>query len=170
MPGQIGGPFGGSVIYLCQHNADGAFGLVINKPSELKLSELCSELDLPTPERDRTLLDGGPVEPGRGFILHSPEAHYEGSLNITDEVVLSASSEALIEIGRGDGPTQSLLTMGYAGWGPGQLEGEMHTDAWLSCPGDPAVLFDTPIEQRAQRAARALGVDFRLISPQSGNA
>ena len=170
MPGQIGGPFGGSIVYVCQHNPDGAFGLVVNKLSELSLSALCDELKLPAPEYDAQLHDGGPVDPGRGFILHSPERRYEGSIDVSDAVVLSASSDALVDIGSGDGPSQVLMTLGYAGWGPGQLDAELQTDAWLTCPGDPAVLFNTPIEQRVQRAADSLGVDFRLISPQSGNA
>lgn len=170
MPGQLGGPFGGAIIYVCQHNPDGAFGLVVNKRSELTLAALCDELELPSPSHDHALLDGGPVEPGRGFILHSPEAHYEGSIDVSDHVVLSASSDALLDIGQGNGPSDALLTMGYAGWGPGQLDAEMSTDAWLSCPGDANVLFNTAIEQRVQKAARSLGVDFRLISPQTGNA
>jgi len=172
MPGLVDSYFGGTVIYLCEHNADGAMGLVINRPSELSLGELLTQvgLDIRGAPSTQAVLEGGPVARERGFILHSADRRYEASLEVTDGLVLTASREALAAIATGEGPAQFLVALGFAGWGPGQLEQELKENVWLTCPVDTAVLFDVPFEQRVVRAAAVLGIDFNLLSGQAGHA
>ncbi|MCR9277987.1 MAG: YqgE/AlgH family protein [Pseudomonadaceae bacterium] len=176
MPSQLGSYFGGSIIYVCQHNDDGALGLIVNRRSDTAFAELIAPLSAaergndPGPANAPLVYEGGPVEPGRGFILHSSECHYDGSLSVTDEITLSASRDALAEIHAQAGPRRYLLALGYTGWGPGQLEREMQADAWLSCEADLDVLFDTNIDDKVSATASALGIDFSLMATQAGNA
>jgi len=172
MPGLADGYFGGTITYLCEHNADGAMGIVINRPSTMTLGELFAQLgiatlDLPTHQR---VLEGGPVAGERGFILHSDDRRYDASLDLGAGLVLSASREALEAIATGVGPSRFLIALGFAGWGPGQLEQELIENAWLTCPADLEVLFDTPFEARVVRAAAALGIDFNRLSGHAGHA
>lgn len=176
MPSQLGSYFGGSIIFVCQHNDDGALGLIINRPSDTTFAELIAPLSAvergnePGPAHAPLVLEGGPVEPGRGFILHSSECHYEGSLSVSDELTLSASRDALAEIHAGRGPRRYLLALGYTGWGPAQLEEEMSADSWLACEADLDVLFDTDVDSKVNATADAMGIDFRLMATQAGNA
>jgi putative transcriptional regulator len=172
MPGLVDSYFGGTIIYLCEHNADGAMGLVVNRPSELSLGELLSQvgLDVPAAAATRPVLEGGPVARERGFILHSAERRYEASLEVADDLVLTASREALAAIAADRGPTRFLVALGFAGWAPGQLEQELKDNVWLTCPVDTAVLFEIPFDQRVVRAAAGLGIDFNLLSGQAGHA
>lgn len=172
MPGLTGDYFGGTITYLCEHNADGAMGLVVNRPSELTLVDLLRQVDLDSggPGGDQPVLEGGPVARERGFILHSDDRHYDASLDLGAGLVLTASREGLEAIAAGSGPEQFLVALGFAGWGPGQLEQELLDNAWLTCPADLTVLFDVPFEQRVVRAAAALGIDFKLLSGRAGHA
>lgn len=172
MPGLADGYFGGTVTYLCEHNAEGAMGLVINRASEMTLLELMTQLDLPTPARiaDRAVLEGGPVARERGFVLHSADRRYDASLDLGPGLVLSASRQALEAIATDTGPENFVIALGFAGWGPGQLEQELLENAWLTCPADAAVIFDVPFEARVARAAAALGIDFSRLSGQAGHA
>jgi putative transcriptional regulator len=172
MPGLADGYFGGTITYLCEHSPEGAMGLVINRPSEMTLIELLRQLELDPTDRitDRPVLEGGPVARERGFILHTDDRHYDASLDLASGLVLTASREALEAIAAGNGPGQFLVTLGFAGWGPGQLEQEIIDNAWLTCPADPAVIFEVPFEQRVVRAAAALGIDFNLLSGRAGHA
>jgi putative transcriptional regulator len=172
MPGLSDSAFGGTIIYLCEHSADGAMGLVINRASELTLVELLAQLGM-SPRAvtvDIPVMDGGPVARDRGFILHSADCHYDASLDLGAGLVLTTSREALEAIAAGQGPEQFLVALGFAGWGPGQLEQELMENAWLNCPAEPAVLFDTPFDERVVRAAASLGIDFNLLSGQAGHA
>ena len=172
MPGLADSEFGGTIIYLCEHSADGAMGLVVNRASELTLVELLAQLGM-RPRGvtvDIPVMDGGPVARDRGFILHSADRHYDASLDLGEGLVLTASREALEAIAEGRGPERFLVALGFAGWGPGQLEQELMENAWLSCPADAAVLFDAPFDQRVARAASSLGIDFNLLSGQAGHA
>jgi putative transcriptional regulator len=172
MPGLADGYFGGTVTYLCEHNAEGAMGLVINRASEMTLLELLTQLELPTPARiaGRAVLEGGPVARERGFVLHSAERRYDASLDLGPGLVLSASRQALEAIAGDTGPDKFVIALGFAGWGPGQLEQELLENAWLTCPADPAVIFDVPFEERVMRAAATLGIDFSRLSGQAGHA
>ncbi|MFW6094335.1 MAG: YqgE/AlgH family protein [Pseudomonadota bacterium] len=172
MPGLSGSYFGDTLTYLCEHNADGAMGLVINRPSELSLVELLSQLGMQASDiaAEVPVMDGGPVARDRGFILHTDDERFDASLELGNGLMLTAAREVLEAIAAGAGPRQYLVALGYAGWDAGQLEEELKDNAWLTCPASPAVVFDEPFDTRVAKAAEALGIDFRLMSGQAGHA
>jgi len=171
MPGLAGTYFGDTVTYLCEHNAQGALGLMINRPSEISLGELLRRVGIEEPSDlpDVPVMVGGPVSPDRGFILHTSDDRFDASLDLGDGLMLSAAREVLEAIARNDGPESYLVALGYAGWDGGQLEDEIRDNAWLTCPGDQRIIFHTPFEERVSKAAAALGIDFRLMSGQAGH-
>lgn len=172
MPSLNGGFFGHAVTYICEHDAEGALGLVINQPTELSLHELLQHLEL-EPAADLPELPvfrGGPVQPEHGFVLHTAEQTWRGSQPITDSIVLTTSRDVLEAINAGQGPRRALIALGHAGWGPGQLESELAENAWLTARADPDILFDRPSAERWAAAAALIGVDVNLISPASGHA
>jgi len=166
--------FARTVTYLCSHDDSGALGIVINRPLELTLAELLEHIQLPMPPSQQLqnlgVYSGGPVQPQQGFVLHTPVKQWESTLHIADDIGLTTSSDVLRALAAGDGPEQILVALGYAGWGPGQLEQEMIENAWLSGPADPGVIFATPASERWQAAAALLGVDVRLLSSDAGHA
>jgi putative transcriptional regulator len=172
MPGLTGGYFGDTVTYLCEHNDDGAMGLVINRPAQLPLVELLGQLgiDAARVSPEVPVMDGGPVSRERGFILHSDDVRFDVSLDLGDGLMLTAAREVLEAIAAGEGPADYLVALGYAGWDAGQLEQEMLDNAWLNCPADPDVIFHEPLDNRVVKAAAALGIDIRLMSGQAGHA
>jgi len=162
-----------TVIYMCAHNADGAMGLIVNRPlEELSFRDLLDRLDIECPGTvaDVTVQYGGPVETGRGFVLHTPEYDHDGTITVNDEVGLTATIEILKDIAENNGPRRAILTLGYAGWGPGQLDSEIQQNAWLNVPADDSLLFDTDIEARWERAIAKIGVDLSLLSGDHGHA
>ena len=166
--------FAQSVTYICEHNQDGALGLVINRPTSVTLGELLehmgqSEVAIPT-VRSTPILFGGPVQTDRGFVLHSPCGGWEASLPVTEEVALSTSRDILLAMARGEGPTKAMIALGYAGWGAGQLEREMVDNAWLSGPADMNIVFDVPMQMRWEAAAASLGVELTMLSGDVGHA
>jgi putative transcriptional regulator len=164
-----------SLIYLCAHSAEGAFGLVVNRPvPNLRVGEVLDQLSIDAegmPE-DRAVLLGGPVEPARGFVLHRDEPSDTGpSQPLPGGLALSASIEMLSAIGKGRGPSDWVLALGYAGWGPGQLEGELAQNAWLTCDGQDTLIFvEKPGEEQWHAALRSIGVDPRTLSATAGRA
>ncbi len=172
MPNQVGSYFGDTITYICDHGPDGAMGLMINRPSEITLFELLSQLGLDSSHElvEVPVLDGGPVSTDHGFVLHTRDEKFSGSTDLGNNLMLSTARETLEAIAAGHGPEQYLVTLGYAGWGGGQLEAELAENAWLSCPADPAVLFDVPYDQRVSQAAASLGIDFSLMSARAGYA
>jgi len=165
--------FSRSVTLICEHNEEGALGIVINHPTDFTLGELLEQLELiEDPDRfsTTTLYSGGPVQVEHGFILHQPAGHWQHSLHITDELALTTSRDLLEAIAHGDSPAESLIALGYAGWGAGQLEHELSENAWLTTPADSEILFHLPAEQRWQAAASRLGVDLSLLSGDTGHA
>jgi putative transcriptional regulator len=181
MPG-IGDPrFERTVIFLCVHSADGAMGLVVNKATEqLTFPELLQRLDL-LPQNERIKLPpqvlsmkvqiGGPVESGRGFVLHTSDYHASDStLPIDESIGLTATLDVLRAIAAGVGPRQALLALGYAGWGPGQLEREIQQNGWLHCETDETLLFDTDLDAKYELALRKLGIDPSMLTSYSGHA
>jgi putative transcriptional regulator len=165
--------FARSVIYVCAHNADGAMGLVVNKELEsLSFSELLEQvgIDVPSPDKQIRVHFGGPVETGRGFVLHTAEYDHGGTLAVDDSFAFTASIEILREIVSGTGPDRSLLALGYAGWGPGQLDAEIQANGWLHAPADPSLVFDADIDAKWQSAIAALGIDVTMLAGQSGHA
>jgi putative transcriptional regulator len=181
MPGMTDERFARTVIYLCAHSAEGAMGIILNKPApDLKLPDLLVQLDiisepeairLPGKIEQMQVLMGGPVETSRGFVLHSPDFHIEQStLAIDSEICLTATIDILRAIATGRGPRNAMLALGYAGWGAGQLEGEIQQNGWLNCPADPSVVFDFAIDEKYERAMRVIGVDPAMLSSTAGHA
>lgn len=161
-----------SVIFLCAHNEEGAMGLVVNKIIDsVTMPELLEKLGIPTPNLSglARVHAGGPVEEGRGFVLHSDDYVEENTL-VVGSMALTATLDILRAIGRGEGPRRSLLALGYAGWGPGQLDAEMQHNGWLHVPADEAIVFDEQISDKWQRALAKLGVDPLSLSGDAGHA
>ena len=162
-----------SVIYLCAHNAEGAMGLLVNRLFDaITFPDLLEQLNIETgPKTEQIRVHfGGPVESGRGFVLHSADYTEKDSLTVGDNLALTATLEILRAIGRGEGPRKSLLALGYAGWGPGQLDSELQQNGWLHAPADEAILFDVDLESKWQRALGKLGVELSMLSGDAGHA
>ena len=173
MPAMQDPRFEHTVIFLCAHNADGAMGLIVNRPlKKLSFPELLDQLGIARGTSDINIgvQYGGPVETGRGFVLHTPEYEQNGTISVDNRVGLTATVEILRDIASNRGPRQSLLALGYAGWGPGQLENEIQQNAWLNVPADDHLLFVEGIELRWERAIGKLGIDPSLLSDQHGHA
>ena len=178
----IGDPrFERTVIYMCAHTSEGAMGIAVNKPSgDLSFTGLLERLDilksdeqirLPAELRSRPVLVGGPVEPGRGFVLHSSDYYLpEGTMPINASIGLTATLDVLRAMALGEGPRHALLALGYAGWGPGQLEMEISQNGWLTCEADEDILFGVPHGERYPKALARLGVDLGNLSPDAGHA
>ncbi len=166
--------FAHSVTYICEHNEDGALGLVINRPTTVTLGELLEHMgqsEIAIPEvRSIPIQFGGPVQTDRGFVLHSPCGSWEATLSITQDIALSTSRDILLAMARGVGPDRAMIALGYAGWGAGQLEQEMAANAWLSGPADIDILFDLPMDRRWEAAAASLGIELGLLSGDVGHA
>jgi putative transcriptional regulator len=165
--------FARSVIYMCAHSADGAMGLVVNKELEsLSFSELLEQVGIDGPHSDDQILIhfGGPVETSRGFVLHTADYDQGGTMAVDDDFAFTASIDILREIANGTGPQRSLLALGYAGWGPGQLDAEIQANGWLHAPSDPSLVFDTAIDSKWQSAIATLGIDANMLAGQAGHA
>lgn len=181
MPGMADERFARAVIYVCAHSAEGAMGIVVNKPAaDLSFPDLLVQLDI-VPEAERILLPqqagslqvlmGGPVETSRGFVLHSPDFFIEQStLPIDDSICLTATVDILRAIARGEGPKEAVLALGYAGWSAGQLETEIQSNGWLNCPADPELIFHSALDSKYDLALRRLGIDPAMLSSEAGHA
>jgi putative transcriptional regulator len=170
MPAMADPNFSGSVVYICDHSDRGALGLVINRPTELSLSTLFDRIDLKleiAPWKDTLVYFGGPVQTERGFVLHVPPGSYSSTLPVTPDISLTTSKDVLEAVAEGIGPQKMLVTLGYSGWGAGQLEGEIAANAWLTVTATPQILFDTPAEDRYGAALKLLGVDSTQLSGRS---
>jgi putative transcriptional regulator len=175
--------FARSVVYMCEHSERGAMGLIINKPSDLSMRQLFDKVDLPLRREDlidAPVLQGGPVQTDRGFVLHDPivmddpaqdgSAIYASTLTVTDGLEMTTSRDVLEALSSGAGPRRVLVTLGYASWGEGQLESELAENAWLTVPADVGIVFDTPLEQRYEKALDLLGLKAWMLSPEAGHA
>jgi putative transcriptional regulator len=174
MPGMGDLRFERSVIFMCAHSAEGAMGLIVNKPApELSFADLLRQLKIPSgPDLGRERVHfGGPVEHGRGFVLHSAEYAVEGaSLRVSGDFAMTATIDILQDMARGEGPKRALLALGYAGWGPGQLEGEIQANGWLTTAADPELVFGQRDGEKWEAALRSLSIDPRLLSAEGGRA
>jgi putative transcriptional regulator len=173
MPGMPDPRFAKSVIYLCAHNEEGAMGLVVNRPMDsLTFPDLLEQLEIetPSPEDQIRVLEGGPVEAARGFVLHSADYLQEATMLVNDEVGLTATIEILHAIATGEGPQKCLLALGYAGWGPGQLDAEIKENGWLHVEADASLLFEGELDAKWQRAMEKIGIDPRMLSDEAGHA
>lgn len=173
MPG-LGDPnFARTVTLICEHSSQGAMGLVINRPTDLSLSDVLEQMEIEKTGTTRLEMPvhlGGPVQNNRGFVVHEPLGHWESTLPITDTLGVSTSRDILVALVQNRGPDRCFLALGYAGWSAGQLEREIADNAWLSGPADNTILFDTPAAARWSAAAHLLGVDLALISGDTGHA
>jgi putative transcriptional regulator len=173
MPALADPHFARGVTLVCQHDENGAMGLVINHLSEYTLGEVFRQMDIegaaPALERQPVLV-GGPVQPDRGFVLHDDPRDFGSTLRFGKGLAVSTSRDILERLAKGEGPAQFLMTLGYAGWSAGQLEDELAQNAWLTVPADSAIFFQTPIEQRWRAAARSLGIDISGLSDLVGHA
>ena len=178
MPGLDDAAFARSVIYMCEHSDRGALGLVINKPSEINLQGLFDKVDLPLRRGDLTdspVFQGGPVQTERGFVLHEcmlagSESVYASTMTIPGGLEMTTSKDVLEELSSGAGPRKVFVSLGYSAWGQGQLESEISDNSWLTVEADLAVIFDTPVEQRYDKALLLLGVQSWMLSPEAGHA
>ncbi|WP_077034189.1 YqgE/AlgH family protein [Pelomonas sp. KK5] len=177
MPGMVDEAFAGSVVYMCEHNDKGALGLVINKPISLTLGNLFEKVDLSLPYDElaaRPVYYGGPVQTERGFVLHErldeEGGHYNATLSVPGGLEMTTSRDVLEALSNGAGPKRVIVTLGYSGWAAGQLEEEIGRNGWLTVDAAPEIIFDTPIEERYDRALALLGVDPRMLSAEAGHA
>lgn len=174
MPGMGDPRFEHTVIYLCAHSADGAMGLIVNKPApDVRFGDLLEQLDISADGDlgNQQVYFGGPVEHGRGFVLHSDEYFVpDSTLKIEGGVSMTATVDILKDIAGSKGPRMSLMTLGYAGWGPGQLESELQANGWLSCDADDEIIFEMRPEKKWEAALQQIGIDPRLLSAEGGRA
>jgi len=173
MPALADSRFAQSVIYLCAHTEEGAMGIVLNRPlTSPSFADLLAQLSVVPvpPARSINLCQGGPVDNARGFVLHTSDWTGDGSLRVDDRVALTASLDILKAIAAGGGPSRGMLALGYAGWGPGQLDAEIQQNAWLSAPADISLLFDDDHETKWRRALASLRIDPLLLSTAAGRA
>lgn len=174
LPGMSDPRFERSVIFMCAHSAEGAMGLIVNKPIEgLGFHDLVRNLDIRVTSNapDSPVLFGGPVETGRGFVLHSAEyTAANTTMPVTKEISLTATLDILKAIAEGQGPEQSVFTLGYAGWGPGQIESEIRLNGWVHCDADSKIVFEMDMDAKWSAAMRKLGIDLSLLSTNAGRA
>ncbi|NMM37377.1 MAG: YqgE/AlgH family protein [Glaciimonas sp.] len=177
MPSMPDPVFSGTVVYLCEHNSQGALGVVINRPTDMCIDDLLDRVELAgekAPEylaiADRPVMFGGQVQEDRGFVLHTPAANYSSTLKVNDQIAFTTSRDVLEAIATGQGPSQFLISVGYSGWSPGQLEDEISRNAWLTVLADPAVLFDVPFDARYAAAIKLLGIDPMMLASEAGHA
>jgi len=173
MPGMVDSNFAGSVTLLCQHNAAGAIGITINRMSNFTLGEVFSQLKIDCGNdviRNLPVLEGGPVAPDRGFVVHSPLDGYESSMKVGQEIMVTTSRDVLADIAKGSGPDKYVVALGYAGWGGGQLEGEMLANAWITVSADTAIIFDLQLPSRFDKALGRLGIKIDQLLPEAGHA
>jgi putative transcriptional regulator len=173
MPSMADPHFAHTLTYVCEHNPEGALGIVINKPIDMTLSALFEQINVPLADlalRESPVHFGGPVQIDRGFVLHRPLGNWQSTLAISEEIGLTTSKDVLEAVARGEGPTSVLVSLGYAGWSAGQLEQEIAQNAWLTVLASADVLFETPAEARLPAAMRLLGIDFSRLSDAVGHA
>ena len=177
MPGMADDTFAGAVVYLCEHTENGALGLVINKPIDITLKNLFDKVELPLDSPtlgQQPVFFGGPVQTERGFVLHDGSSGqggpYTSTLSIPGGLSMTTSKDVLEALASGTGPKRLLVTLGYSGWGAGQLEDELGRNGWLTVDAEPDIIFDTPIELRYDRALALLGFDPRMLSQEAGHA
>lgn len=173
MPGMADPNFNSTVTLICEHNEEGALGIVINRPLTLRLGGLFEQLEVDDADPDAAkdpVLMGGPVGQERGFVLHESTHSYENSLAVSSEINLTLSRDILDAMATGAGPRKSLVALGYAGWEPGQLEEEMLANSWLNVTASPDIVFDLPFADRWAAAAQSLGVDISRMAPDAGHA
>jgi putative transcriptional regulator len=177
MPGMSDGNFAGTVVYMCEHNDKGALGLVINRPIDINLKNLFEKVDLTLDRPDLAATPvyfGGPVQTERGFVLHesldAEGGHYSSTLKIAEGLEMTTSRDVLEALSNGAGPRKVFITLGYSGWSAGQLEEELGRNGWLNVDAEPDIIFNTPVEQRYDKALSLLGIDRNFLMGEAGHA
>ncbi len=173
MPSLNDGFFNQAVTYICEHDENGSFGIIINQQTNITLKQIAKEMAIETENNyddKQTVFIGGPVDQGRGFILHRPTGNWQSSLKINNNVALTTSKDILQAIVKNEGPEDNIVALGYAGWAAGQLDSEMASNTWLSCPADEQIIFYTPVKERWKAAAKLIGIDLSLLSSDTGHA
>jgi putative transcriptional regulator len=173
MPNMADPYFSRSLTYICEHNDQGALGVVVNRPIDMTLQALFERLSLKMGDgefADAPIYFGGPVQTDRGFVLHAPAGRWQSTLRVGEAIGLTTSKDILEAVGRGEGPERLLVTLGYAGWSPGQLEHEISQNAWLTVEASDAIIFETPAEERLPAAMELLGLDFATLQDEAGHA
>ena len=173
MPQLTDDVFGRSLIYLADHNDDGAWGVVVNKPIGLQLGDVFTQLDIPNEDsalRSEEVLQGGPVDQQHGLVLHPPGPSFEGTKDFNGGVSLSSSRDVLEALAAGEAPDNHIVVLGHAGWSAGQLEAEIADNAWLTSPANADILFNTDLENRRDAVAQCIGIDINTLVTQSGHA
>jgi putative transcriptional regulator len=173
MPAMDDPYFSKSLIYIAEHNEQGALGIIVNRPINMNLATLCEKIDLPFAANELGNLPvffGGPVQTDRGFVLHRPVGVWQSTLAVNDEVGLTSSRDVLQSVARDGQPSQVMVSLGYSGWGAGQLENELAQNAWLTVAAEAAIIFDLPYEERLASAMERLGVDLTHLAGQAGHA
>lgn len=165
--------FARSLVYVCEHNEQGALGIIVNRPIDMSLASLFEKIDLPLDAEgfaDLPVYFGGPVQTDRGFVLHRPLGHWQSSLEITKDIALTSSRDVLTSLGAAGDPKEVLVTLGYAGWDAGQLENELVDNAWLTVEADPDILFSLPYEERLGAVMQTLGFSMSQLADVAGHA
>lgn len=173
MPNMVDPHFARTLTFICEHNEQGALGVVVNRPIDMTLEALLEQINIPLDSsafKSIPIHFGGPVQVDRGFVLHTPLGEWQSTLAVGSDIGLTTSKDILQAVARGEGPRQILVTLGYAGWAPGQLEHELSQNAWLTVQAKPEVIFDMPSEERLPAAMSLLGVDYASLSEQAGHA
>lgn len=173
MPDLLDPNFDHTVTYICEHDENGSFGIVINREIDVTLKEIMQQMEIQAPDNAKhkhNIFHGGPVQEGRGFVLHRPLGNWSSTLKINDHVALTSSRDIIEAIANDQGPKDAIIALGYAGWAPGQLEQELAANSWLSCPADEQIIFEVPPQNRWQAAADIIGVDLQLLSHDAGHA
>ena len=182
MPGMEDGTFAKSVVYVCEHSERGALGLIINKPGDISMADPFQKVDLPLERKDlgvQPVFHGGPLQTERGFVLHEPvvvegidpeESLYASTLTVPGGLEMTTSKDVLEALSSGGGPRRVLVTLGYSAWGEGQLESEIAGNSWLTVDADAGLIFDSPVEQRYDRALKLLGLEAWMLAPDAGHA
>ncbi|RVJ58648.1 YqgE/AlgH family protein [Sinorhizobium medicae] len=179
MPGMFDANFARTVIFVCAHSEDGAMGFILNRPQRLTFPDVLLHLQLLDPDevirlpsitREFQIQAGGPVETGRGFVLHSDDYLSDSSIPVSDDICLTATLDIVRAISRGEGPVKATMLLGYAGWGPGQLEAEITQNGWLTCPAQEELIFSRNLDEKYDRALALMGVSPAMLSTDSGHA
>ncbi len=174
MPAMADPNFDRTVTYICEHNDEGALGIIVNRPTPMSLGDILAQLDLEVSDpalAAQPVLQGGPVQPERGFVIHEDGGQaFSATLAVPDGLKVTTSRDILVALAEGHGPPRAVVALGYAGWGAGQLEAEMVANAWLTVPATPDIIFTVPFERRWEAAAALLGVNIAALSSEAGHA
>ena len=173
MPGMVDPNFAHTLTFVCEHSPEGALGVVVNRPIDMTLAALFEQIDVPQPSPsliNSPVMFGGPVQVDRGFVLHRPLGNWQSTLAVSDDIGLTTSKDVLEAVGRGEGPKDVFVSLGYAGWSAGQLEQELAQNAWLTVEADAHLVFELPADRRLPAAMQLLGIDFSRLSEDVGHA